>query len=635
MSVVMVFDTETSGIPPKSAQPCDFEKYNDARLIELAYIIYDNDVKVLEKTMIVKPDFEISNSDIHGITKQFALDNGIPISDVMESFYRDVMPVDVLVGHNVSFDISIMLSESHRLGRSDVIDKINKCEMVCTLEKSRKYFGTTTNTGLTLSNVYMKLFGEAPGVVHRALDDVILCSKCYNKMKEAGDLYISDATMTKQIAQFFSSCFFVVGDYSSDVDGIKPRYCFYSIFNNDVLREIDYYIDNGYSVNDITIMFASIRNNNVVSRIEKKYPTYIVTNVNETLYSALIKDKLVISTHAKHINRKVIIFVGFNDSCVFDRSQFKCERLSLIHIMKKNYHETINPNKIDYCCTVIGKKQDFVIPMNVLKNIVISDIQVKYDITLGDIITDSSYAIVKYYELMVKNKIYDITLDTIKKNDTPDYYNKYFAKKSRSVKLNDIYDKVNYITRLMEKNNKKISPEVFEKSFTVMKKIIRPDAEFDVDILFPLKHTIDCMSGNNFWIFKYDGSINKNDILELVSTAYGVYETCFLKNISKVTTGCMIMTYDGVTDYVKEISDYTYTLSDRTITISEIGDILTVVTEKGVKRIDYNFFMYNFNSGEIVRLRERRPELRRIFKMFFNYCLIKKYLHISLFRTCF
>ena len=68
---VIVFDTETTGFPlGRNVPPFMSGNYNSARMIEIGYIIMENNEIIKKKDHLIKHDefTELTNSHIHGIT---------------------------------------------------------------------------------------------------------------------------------------------------------------------------------------------------------------------------------------------------------------------------------------------------------------------------------------------------------------------------------------------------------------------------------------------------------------------------------------------------------------------------------------------------------------------------------------
>lgn len=198
MPGILVFDVETTGLPVRESyykrfpEPRKFEFYNGSRIVELAYKVY-NDKNQLVKALsvLIKPnDFEIQNSDIHGITQEMAVKYGTRIDIALANFLIDVDNVDLLVSHNIDFDLSIVLAEmwrmislgqnTHNINYLD-IETLSSKKNVCTMKEGQKQLGYLRYPKLV--DLYKTLCGNTNWKQeHRALDDVDKCAQCYFKL---------------------------------------------------------------------------------------------------------------------------------------------------------------------------------------------------------------------------------------------------------------------------------------------------------------------------------------------------------------------------------------------------------------------------------------------------------------------
>lgn len=180
--ITFIFDIETNGLPEQTRfrkfyDPSNIEKYENSRMIEIAYKKFNGTKLLCTKSFLIKPDnFMIDNSSFHGITYNNANMNGLPIREVLEKINIDLEDVDVFVSHNIEFDINILLSECYRYNEIDLIDSIDSKYTYCTMLNS-----TNLNNGrwLKLVKLYKILFNKHVTQQHRALPDVKLCSQCY------------------------------------------------------------------------------------------------------------------------------------------------------------------------------------------------------------------------------------------------------------------------------------------------------------------------------------------------------------------------------------------------------------------------------------------------------------------------
>ncbi len=110
----LIFDTETTGIPHNKTAPIT-DLDNWPRLVQLAWQLHDHKGKLLSQhSYIIQPDgFDIpfKAEQIHGISTKRAQEEGIELSEVMATFIKDLDNTQLLVGHNIEFDINIIGAE--------------------------------------------------------------------------------------------------------------------------------------------------------------------------------------------------------------------------------------------------------------------------------------------------------------------------------------------------------------------------------------------------------------------------------------------------------------------------------------------------------------------------------------------
>lgn len=197
---VLVFDVETTGLPVRESvyrrtpDPKKYELYNEARIVELAYKMYDeNEALVKAVSVLIKPDtYEIQNTDIHGITQEMATKFGTRVDLALAHFLLDIEQVDYIVSHNMDFDKNVVLAEMWRIVSSehnkqnlnylDIAILVNK-ETVCTMKWGQQKMNYTKYPKLV--DLYRTLCGSSWKQDHRALDDVDKCAQCYFKLRNS------------------------------------------------------------------------------------------------------------------------------------------------------------------------------------------------------------------------------------------------------------------------------------------------------------------------------------------------------------------------------------------------------------------------------------------------------------------
>lgn len=115
----LAFDVETTGLPRH--RKCGYkntEAWDTCRLVSLAIVQFnDKYEEVAHYSTLVKPEgFEVTATEIHGITHERAVAEGRPFNEVYEDVCMMFSEVPTVVGHNIEFDINTLCAEIHRRG---------------------------------------------------------------------------------------------------------------------------------------------------------------------------------------------------------------------------------------------------------------------------------------------------------------------------------------------------------------------------------------------------------------------------------------------------------------------------------------------------------------------------------------
>lgn len=178
---LLVFDTETTGIPskkPLSATTC----HTFPHVVQLSWTLYDTEThEHTEHDYLIKVSVPIKNAHIHGITNAKS-DTGVSMEEAFDAFKVDLDQCDLLVGHNVSFDLRMMEIECMRMSREWHVPVPTHCTMMtnvayCGLSKWPK-----------LSELYTHCFHEPVANLHNSMVDVVVCLRCYMHIKHEIDV---------------------------------------------------------------------------------------------------------------------------------------------------------------------------------------------------------------------------------------------------------------------------------------------------------------------------------------------------------------------------------------------------------------------------------------------------------------
>ena len=205
---ITVFDTETTGIIPKDFNSLDECPY----MLQLGSITYDTSTHMITKTIneIVKiPDhvkIPENVSDINSITHERVNNEGIEVKPLLESFNEQLQNSNMVVAHNIDFDVNIVNYECMRNNIEFEGLKLNKENSYCTMSKGTalckiqkentkgKYYKWPT-----LEELHHYLFGKKLKDLHDAYNDLIICLRCYMYMNYMIDITKKNDTLKDQI----------------------------------------------------------------------------------------------------------------------------------------------------------------------------------------------------------------------------------------------------------------------------------------------------------------------------------------------------------------------------------------------------------------------------------------------------
>ena len=157
-------DIETTGLSPAYSA-----------IIELGALKIRSGRVRDEVSLLVDPGFDLppAITALTGITDDM-LWTAPSIADVL-GYFLDFIGSDVIVGHNVNFDINFLYDKALRLGLPPVSN-----DFVDTMRLSRRLYPQYKHH--RLGDLCQRL-GVVPDTAHRALADCYTASDCYEIMK--------------------------------------------------------------------------------------------------------------------------------------------------------------------------------------------------------------------------------------------------------------------------------------------------------------------------------------------------------------------------------------------------------------------------------------------------------------------
>ncbi len=199
----LIFDTETTGLPQNWKAPLtDFNNW--PRCVQLAWQVHDITGKMIEvKNYIIKPegyDIPFNAEKIHGISTERAKKQGIPLTEVLTEFVKDVEKSKFVIGHNVSFDNNIIGCELLRTERPNLLANLPAID---TKDDATEYCTIPGGRGgkfkwPKLTELHIKLFGEDFGEAHNASADVEATARCFLELVRLGVISAEKAGMSTE-----------------------------------------------------------------------------------------------------------------------------------------------------------------------------------------------------------------------------------------------------------------------------------------------------------------------------------------------------------------------------------------------------------------------------------------------------
>ena len=137
--------------------------------------------------MLFRSEIPKAASDVHGITTEFALENGKPLLDVIFAFGADLNQAECVIGHNLDYDLHIVGAEYVRLGYDSRI--MFARPTLCTMQATIQYCNIPGRFGPKwpkLMELYTKLFGQEFDGAHDAMADIIATKECFFELIRRG-----------------------------------------------------------------------------------------------------------------------------------------------------------------------------------------------------------------------------------------------------------------------------------------------------------------------------------------------------------------------------------------------------------------------------------------------------------------
>lgn len=174
----LIFDTETTSLIGNSLLA---ERYQP-QIIEFFGHVLDREFNVLEELEFFCNPGKPLTDEVMRITgiKNEQVCNEAKFDSRAGSVGLLIQSADIVVAHNLSYDMAVVDAEFKRLGLAIKWPK----DMVCTVEQTEHLKGHR----LKLSALHEELFGEPFAGAHRARADVEALTRCYIELVRRGEI---------------------------------------------------------------------------------------------------------------------------------------------------------------------------------------------------------------------------------------------------------------------------------------------------------------------------------------------------------------------------------------------------------------------------------------------------------------
>lgn len=186
----LIFDTETTGMIKRKEEVWHPDQ---PHIVQLAAVVVETDkweittrfstLVRLGKGVEIHPKAE----EVHGISAETCSKYGLDAGFACATFNELCGLSDVLVAHNLDFDLHVLRSAFWRLGHTDETEHKRTC---CTMKSSTNILKLPGKFNgykwPTLAEAYLHFVGEELEGGHDAMVDVMACGDVYHELVELG-----------------------------------------------------------------------------------------------------------------------------------------------------------------------------------------------------------------------------------------------------------------------------------------------------------------------------------------------------------------------------------------------------------------------------------------------------------------
>lgn len=233
----VVIDIETTGLDPR------FDE-----IIELAGLKYEHGKETDAFESLVKPEIEVDDfiTELTGITNEM-LEDAPSIAEVLPKFI-DFIGSNIVIGHNVNFDINFIYDNAEQLGLPAFSN-----DFVDTMRISRRLYKDMENHKLSTLVSYL---GVSDSVEHRAFSDCANTQMCLIKMQEYAE-QIGGIPQSKDFDKMAKSITPETSDFNLDSPIYKAAFAFTGKLDRMTRREAMQAVANAGGINCDKVTMAT------------------------------------------------------------------------------------------------------------------------------------------------------------------------------------------------------------------------------------------------------------------------------------------------------------------------------------------------------------------------------------------
>lgn len=176
-------DLETTNLAPRDKNGycayTELEKYNSCRIIQIYMCLYNNNIVIDEIYTFIDPKMLIPDKakEITGITDELVKNKKFT-KEYIYKIKTFLSLGNIIIGHNIDFDINILASELYRLEEKELAKTLFNKKRFCTMKNAYKI--QKGGKFVKLETLYSSFYTEKIGTAHDAKTDVLMCIKLYN-----------------------------------------------------------------------------------------------------------------------------------------------------------------------------------------------------------------------------------------------------------------------------------------------------------------------------------------------------------------------------------------------------------------------------------------------------------------------